>query len=205
MPPKKDATAGDAPLAETNEEPVGEGLAIISEEAMAAHTATLEALAEEHGLDTETLVGDLRDAMLSLFKHRLKPWGQMLAGDQRDVAGALELAAQTFVRKAVNMIAAGDRPNVRGRLKKFSHDGGKIVATIEVPLTDDGTILAINHACGQEVLIITADPNPFGGERRGADVDEDQADLGFQAGSDRHPPDDSDLADAGAESLEDES
>lgn len=203
MPPKKPqgGAAGAEEALQASREHL-EGPQIISEEAMTAHTATLESLAERHGLDIGSLVGDLRDGMLEQFKQRLKPWGQMLAGDQHDVAAALEFSAKSFVRRAVIQLAAENRPTVRGRLKKFAHDGAKIIATIEVPLTDDATILAINHASGKEVLIVTADADPFMGERRPADISADQGGLAFEAGSDRIPADDSDLANAGAASME---
>lgn len=222
MPPRKAAQAGTAPLPDTQAEPErtpagdngeagGEGEGDIEhgdggarERGMEAACATLVSLAEEHGIDADSLVGDLRDGMLQEFKQRPKPWGQLLAGEQRDVVGALTQAAQLFARRAVIQIAAKGRPTIRGTLKKFSHDGAKIVATIEVPLTDDASILALNHASGKEVLIVTADANAFMGQRRDAAIADDQAGLEFEAGSDRHPPDDSDLAAAGERSLEEE-
>lgn len=173
----------------------------ISEEAMADYTGTLERLAEETGIEADSLVSCLRDGMIEQFKQRRMPWGQMLAADQRDLAAALEFTAQTFARKAVAQIAARGRVSVRGKLKKFAHDGAKIMATIEIALTSDEVILAMNHASGKEVLIVTADADEFQGKRRDANIQDDERELEFEAGGDRPPPDDSDLANAAEASL----
>lgn len=149
----------------------------------------MEGMAERADIAADTLAVDLRDAMLEQFKHRPKPWGQLLSGEQRDLAASLESTAKTFARKAVKLIAAADRPHIRGRLKKFAHDGGKVVATIEIPLITDETVLALNHATGKEVMMVTADADDFTGARA-ANTDADQSDLEFEAGSDEAPADD---------------
>lgn len=164
-------------------------------EGMDQRVEDLQALATNFELDETGLIELLRDAMLEQFKHRPKPWGQLLPGEQRDVAAALEFSAKTFVRKAVSLIAAQDRPHVRANFKKYTDDGSKLSVTLEVPIVEDATVLALHGSRGKQVLIITADADDFVGGRE-AQTDAEQPDLEFSAGSDRaeHPADDSDLA-----------
>lgn len=198
MPPKTKAKdepeAPEAEMEPTNEVELSPN-SDAREDAISQRCDDLNAMADVRDIAAESLAGDLRDAMLEQFKHRPKPYSQLTAIEQRDVNAALELSAKTFARKAVNLIAAADRPSVRAKMKKQANDGSKIVVTLEVAGAGDEVVLALHHALGKDVLIVTADASDFSGQRRGPDVEEDQGDLlGFEAGSDAIPNDDSDLA-----------
>jgi len=169
-------------------------------------TDRLVAIAETAELDRGTLVGDVRDTLLDLFKANPKPWSALLEDQQRRVADALETAARTIVRSIVVIVAEDDAAGgtIHAKLESYAEKGG-----LKIALTANGdrdTVLALHDAVGQQVVVKRADTNRYGGERRPLQTDPDQAGLGFEADQDGHrdpftgPEGDDDLVDA-AEGL----
>lgn len=161
----------------------------------AAHEAaleTLESIAEDlsiGGQALKQLVAIMRDGMLEVFKHRQRPWGQLSAGEQKDVAATLEHCAKSMVRKAVIAIASEDRPSVRAKLEGYGEkDGVKINLSLgSMPPEEMGqAILLLHGAVKREVLIITADAEAYAGPKK-AEIMPDDPELSF-------PEDNSDLA-----------
>ena len=147
----------------------------------------LEELAVDYAIDTHSMVSDLRDAQLEIFKHRPKPWGAMTEDEQRAVADALEHSAKELVRRAVEAIAARGKKPVRVLLTKISMgDGivvtGKVKALGEVET--DEAVMTLHHSRNKIVMLTVADVSDFTRENPDADIDADQPDLDFEAGGD---------------------
>lgn len=178
---------------------------VITGEELDTRIRHLETIGEGIQIDIGTLVGDVRDGLLEVFKHRPKPWSHHSPDEQRDVATALEYVATEVVRRAVQLIAADDRPSIKAKLVSYQDKGGDVTGSLKFFEVDDAGALALRHASGKEVLLITADSTSYSGQRRNA-IPPDQQGLPFEAGSDvvEHPDDDSDLARAGDGDLHEE-
>lgn len=166
----------------------------------AQHTTAIERMenmATETQLDTRSMVFDVRDFLLSQIKARPKPWSATSQDEQRDVAAACEHASQELVRKIVEGIAADERTNVRALLVKYD-EGDDIKVTLKVkafsPEETEAAIIGLHRARGKHVLITVASADDYKDGQREPEIDPDQPGLGFEAGTDEHPDDDSDLS-----------
>jgi hypothetical protein len=158
----------------------------------------LVGIAENAEFESGTLVGDIRDSLLDLFRTRPKVWSAMSEAEQRDVAKALENAAKLFVRKVVRVVAEEDLVSVSATLKGYSAKGDVFKLNAEAR-GDEDTALDLFRMDGHDVVIMSADAQRFVGQRKDAEVQPDQPALTLeppQAGAE-HPEDNSDLADAG--------
>lgn len=156
----------------------------------------LELIAQENKLEAATLVAGVRDWVLDLLRAQPKTWGQMLEGQQRDVAASIETNAKEIVTQIAEAIAAAGHQPVRALVTKVTL-GDDIVVTLKAkPFTEEETdqaVMALHKAHGKHVMITVASSQDYdGGE--GPQIDADQPAMEFEAGND-HPDDDSDLAD----------
>lgn len=143
-----------------------------------------------------SLVGDIRDTLLDLFKHRPKPWSQMSADEMRDTGKGLETIAKTLIRKIVLVVAEEDDVSVPATIKGYSVKGDTFQLKVEAS-GDEETAIELFRMDGHDVVILRADAKRFHGQKRDAEVIPDQAALAFaddQPKSADHPGDDSDLA-----------
>lgn len=194
----QDHLSGGAEEQPTTEVVVTEEASVLDDNAgahEAAHQAnleTLEAIGEDLVIDDRTLkqlVAVIRDGMLEVFKHRQRPWGQLSAAEQKDVATSLEFASKSMVRKALIAIASENRPSIRAKLEGYGEkDGVKINLSLGAMGQDEmgKAILLLHGAVKKEVLIITADAEAYAGPKK-AQIDPDDPELTF-------PEDNSDLA-----------
>lgn len=168
----------------------------LSEETHNKAIEEAEAAASAVNFDTRSLVWDLRDAMLEQYKRRPRPWGGLSQAEQRDVAAALEHAAQEFTRKAVEAIAAGGQQPVRVLLNKVNL-GDDIVISGKVKTfseeEEDEAVMLLHHARGKHVMLTVASKDDYQEGQRDPETDADQNELEFEAGA-PPPSDDSDLA-----------
>ena len=130
-------------------------------------------------LQLDTLSGDIRDAMLMQFRDVNTAWTAMSEDKQRDVASAMELAANDIIRKTVRLLTKHDFPRCvvqLGEIKIVGGDKSRI----------EGKIVAGNISENREVLgdhvnthvqLVCIDSDTFMGERAPADVDPDQPEL----------------------------
>lgn len=157
----------------------------------------MERMASEATLDTRSMVFDVRDFLLEQIKARPKPWSATSQEEQRDVAAACEHAAQELVRKVVEGIASDGRAQVRALLVKYD-EGDDIKVTLKVkafsPEETEAAVIGLHRARGKHVLITVASVDDHKEGQREAETLPDQPGLGFEAGTDNHPGDDSDLA-----------
>lgn len=175
----------------------------LGEDVFRERTGGMERAADDVEIGLGSMVGDLRDGMIEVFKHRPRPWSQLSAAEQKDVAVALEYAAKVMVRKAVVAIAADGRSSVRAKFEGFSDKGGDVKGSLKFFDVDEKAVLVLHRASGQEVLLITADSTAYTGERREAPIQRDDPELTFEAGTDDvHQESDADLAEAGEPAAE---
>lgn len=121
---------------------------------------------------SDTLRGDVRDAMLSWFKATPKPWGQMSEREQRDFADTVDRAARSLVKQACQIIAANERPVIVANLVEYKEKEG-VEAKLKLASTG-ANVAALHEACGREVLIVTSGYDEVSGEAGEAEIDADQ-------------------------------
>lgn len=133
----------------------------------------------------KTCKGDVRDAIIEVFKRRPKPWSAMKEDDQRDFAAAIDQVAESLVRKAAVAMAAMGQVKVMATLKQVTmKDGLKL--TLEAPFTIEN-VEQLSESMSKTVLVVRADASPALGERKPAQIQKDQGTL--------IPEGDTDLAD----------
>lgn len=135
-----------------------------------------------------TLAGDLRDAMIDIYKTRPKPWPEMTQAEQQDIGRAFEYAARAFVVGISDEINSTGKENpVRAILESYQ-DKGDVRATLKVKTLgeDDANeaIMTLHRARGKMVLITIASADDYLGERDALQTDPDQNGLQFEAGND---------------------
>lgn len=165
-----------------------------------AHTMAIdrmEGMATDAVLQDRSLVFDVRDFLLDQIKSRPKPWSGTSNAEQRDVAAACEHAAVELVRKIVEAVATNGQDPVRVLLTKVTL-GDDIVISGKVKTfaedEEDRAVTMLHGARGKHVMLTVASVDDYRGEQREAETLPDQNGFGFEAGSDDHPDDDSDLA-----------
>lgn len=159
-------------------------------------------IVEEAEFESGTLVGDIRDTNLEIFKNRPKAWSQLSAGEQGDIVRALEAAAKKVLRKLVIVIAEEDDVSVHATLKGYAVDGDTFKLKV-VAKGDEETAAELFRMDGHEVIMIRADARQHHGQRKDAEIQPDQPGLVFSDGGapkeivSTPPADNSDLAEAG--------
>jgi hypothetical protein len=125
---------------------------------------------EEAELNTETLRGDIRDRLLTEFKHIPNPWPKMSEAEQeRLISRAFDIAGE-LVRKAVDLVAERGLPALPIEVGKITIDGGACKGTFEC-YADDENLLRIRHLQGKRAMFVLASPDAFNGERKPAEAD----------------------------------
>lgn len=140
--------------------------------------ATLNRIAEEAEFESGSLVGDIRDGLLDIVKHRPKPWAQMSQDEQQDLAKALENIARVVIRKVVLIVAEEDEVSVTATLKGYSVKGDTFVLKAEAK-GDEDTATQLFRLDGHDVVLISADAKRFMANKKPAVIDPDQRALGF--------------------------
>ena len=131
---------------------------------------------KEVEIAAETLVGDLRDALLGHIKTLQKPWQQMSETQQRDLVASMTNAAKHLTSRAVKLIAANGRKTIVAHLHEMKIDKGVLTCKVTTSSTDE-TTLELKAAQNKTVLIIAGDSAEFEGEKKPAEIDPDQPDL----------------------------
>jgi hypothetical protein len=123
-------------------------------------------------LAADTLRGDVRDSLLAWFKAAPKAWPFMSEREQRDLADAADRYAETMVKQACKIIAAGERPCIVATLVEYKEKDG-VEAKLKLPSRGE-VVAALHEACGREVLVVTSGAEEFMGEASGPTIDADQ-------------------------------
>jgi len=129
---------------------------------------------EKIDVQAATLVGDLREAILNMFKQHAD-WKGMKEAQQKDVAASAEFTATECVRKTAEIVA--------GRGFKSMH------CTLEQVVVKDGLKIVLKgskmaegrhdlvEAQGGSVTVVLSDINPYLGHRSKPEIDKDEPGL----------------------------
>lgn len=130
---------------------------------------------KEVTLASDTLVGDLRDAMLGRIRSMKKPWEQMSESEQRDCVEQFTNAAKHLTTRAVKLIAANGRQTITAQVEKVEIKDG--LKTVLKCAKQEEIMLMLGNAQGHTVLIIAADAAEYEGEREPVKIEPDQRDF----------------------------
>lgn len=133
-------------------------------------------------LHQETLVGDVRDMLLTHVRSMEKPWSKLSERDQGYKIDACENAAKHLVSQVCMLMAKQDFPNILVSVGKFTVDKAVKIEAIAASGVDNINKLA-EHGKGAAMLIL-ADPQEYFGEIEEAAADADEPELPMEAQSD---------------------
>lgn len=130
---------------------------------------------KEVDLASDTLVGDMRDALLDRIRNMKKPWQQMTESEQQDVVLHMSDIAKHLTRRAVELIAQNGRETINATVESVTVKGG-LKVVVKAHKTRE-TVAALSDAEGHPILLVAASSLAFDGERGPAETDPDQGDL----------------------------
>lgn len=136
-------------------------------------------------LDTTTLSGDIRDAVLTEFKHLAKPWQTMTEEEQQRCIDRAEYIGRDLVRRAVDLVAMRGLPALAITVGKFTCEASEMKGTFEAYASDEN-LLRIRHLCDRRAMFVLADPEEYLGERKPAEP-ENVGDLAIPKGPQSDP------------------
>lgn len=140
---------------------------------------------EEPTLDTETLFGDLRDAILDRLKAMPKPWTVMSENEQRDLIIGVEMATRHLINSAVTLIAANGHPTIKATLASATVKDG-IKAVLQMSMHDPMRH-ELMDAVGKPVVVVVAEVAQFLGEKSPAKPDPQEPALPLNSGDNVKP------------------
>lgn len=170
----------------------------------------LEACIDRMELEGGSMVVDLRDTLLEIFRTRHKPWDAMSQAEKRDVANMLQAASQRLVSAVANEMArSGQRNAIKAVMGNASiADRIEVKVRIEALPEDEmaATLGQLYHLRGKAVMIISADDAQYNHTRRDP-VLPDEPGLPFDADGDQEAAEEADRdndADADLAEADDE-
>ena len=125
--------------------------------------------------ETETLSGDIRDALLTHLRAIKIPWAMLAEDEQQDHITAIQNTAEAAVRRIVGLVAGGGMPHVVGTIKKFTVTDAIKVEFMVSSLVSNICALA-EHGKASAVLVLS-NASEFIGEHAPAKPDPDQPDM----------------------------
>lgn len=120
--------------------------------------------------NTETLRGDIRDAVLAEFKLMPKPWQQMNEAEQERIIARASDIADKLVGGTIDIVAARGLPSLAISVAKFTVDGNEIKGTYTAYAADEN-LLRIRHLADRRAIFVLADPADYEGEKKPAESD----------------------------------
>lgn len=136
-------------------------------------------------LDTKTLRGDIRDAVLTEFKHMPKQWQMMNEQEQQRAINRAEDIGRELVQRAVDLVAARGLPALAITVGKFTCEASEMKGTFEAYPSDEN-VLQIRHLCDRRAMFVLASPEDFKGERKPAEP-ENVGDLAMPKAKESDP------------------
>lgn len=114
-------------------------------------------------IDTATLLGDVRDALLGWFRQAPDAWSKLDADQQREMIDRCTVLAEHVVVEAVRLTTAKGFPTISGRLVKcLIKDGMQL--QIDVSRHDPQRLVLIDNL-GRPVVLVIAELDMFAGEK----------------------------------------
>lgn len=128
-------------------------------------------------LNTDTLTGDVRSAILDKFRGTDMTWGMMPEQMQRTFSHEIDSLAKFLVREAVNLIATDGMPAINARCGEVKRrKDGDIEAKFSLK-GDDEQRHDLFDATGFPIKVIVVEHERYIGERAPEPIDPDQPDL----------------------------
>lgn len=125
--------------------------------------ATSKKNGEHPRLDTATLQGDVRDAILAWLRMAPDPWERMTADQQRETIDRGETLAEYLVVECVRLVSAKGFPTIAGKLVKCQI---KDAMQLQVDASrHDVQRLQVIDNVGRPVVLVIAAPELFAGEK----------------------------------------
>lgn len=125
--------------------------------------------------EAQTLMGDVRDALLTHLRTMRVPWAMLAEDEQQAAIDAVQQTAEHAVRTVAGMIAHQGAPHLSARVMKWTVKDNVKIELAVTGLVDNIVALA-EHGATSAVLVLS-DPADFMGERSDAKADKDQPDL----------------------------
>jgi hypothetical protein len=126
---------------------------------------------EKTDIQAATLVGDIRDQILALFKQHAD-WNTMKESKQSDVAESCKFIAEEVVRKTAQIVAGRGFKSLHCTLAQLVvKDGLKLVLTASKGA--EGRHELLEHQGGSVTVVLT-DINPYLGHRNEPSIDKDE-------------------------------
>lgn len=166
-----------------------------------AEMRKLESIVAAAEFESGSLLDDVRELLLLLYKGQRVLWAGRSQSEQRDFGKQVEGQAKGIIRKIARVVAEGEQIAVAGKLERYTHSG-----TFDLKLSaasDEETALQLFRMQGHDVVIMSADASRFLEAKSETETDEDEPELGFADPSpepveedvaEDPPADDSDLA-----------
>jgi hypothetical protein len=128
-------------------------------------------------LNTDTLSGDVRSAIMDKIRAADKSWSELDERQQEDIVRQINQTAEYLVREAVALIAANGMPVIRAMCTGCNHKkAGAIEAKVELSGSDEQRH-ELFDAVGSFVTIVVADHERYIGEQAPEPIDPDQPGL----------------------------
>ena len=118
---------------------------------------------EHPRLDTATLQGDVRDAILAWLRMAPDPWEKMSTEQQRETIERGETLAEYLVVECVRLVSAKGFPTVAGKLVKAQIKDA-MQLQVDVSRHDLQRLMVIDNV-GRPVVLVIAAPDMFAGEK----------------------------------------
>jgi hypothetical protein len=125
---------------------------------------------------TDTLSGDIRDALLTHVRSIRVPWAMLAEDEQQATIDAIQHCAEHAVRQVVALIAQAGAPHVHAKIAQWRVKGGDLKLELAITPLVDNMIALAEHGSRGAVLVL-ADASEFIGEQAPAKADKDQPDL----------------------------
>lgn len=112
---------------------------------------------------SETLTGDVRDALLGQIRALQKPYARCGQSEQQDIIDHAAQVARNLVEGAVSLIAAHGRNVIHATVDSLNvKDGIKAVVKCA---NVQSSLVELGDAVGKTVFLVVADRDSFTGER----------------------------------------
>lgn len=129
-------------------------------------------------IQAATLVGDIRDQILTLFKQHAD-WKNFPEAKQKDVIASCTYSAEVMVRRTAEIVAGRGFKSLHCTLEQIViKDGLKLV--LKASKMAEGKTELMEHQGGSVTVVLT-DINPYLGHRNKPEIDKDQPELPIAA------------------------
>ena len=138
-------------------------------------------------LQADTLRKDIRNLILTEFKHAPGAWPKLSEGDQQRLISRAEDIAGTLVRRAIDVVAERGLPALPVEVGKMKVDGRTVKADFEC-YADDDNLLRMRHMQGTRAMLVLASPDRFNATNGEKEPEPDNVgDLGIPKGDGERP------------------